>query len=132
NMPLEETNMNAGTLCNDPINVLGLTSGIITVKNVDFNFKAYVIQNLASDMLLGLDFLIKQKANINFVEGCLEFGIDDKRIKIPLDKKWIDEITDHETVKNEKNFLVVTKDCIIPPKTSIIANKKIETSVGVP
>lgn len=76
-------------------------------------------------MLLGLDFLTSQKANIQFLENTLSFGLGKNRITIKINTKLENE-DQNEQIELFKTFVRMKKDCKIPPKSSVICNLTME------
>ncbi|KAI5738984.1 hypothetical protein M8J77_013467 [Diaphorina citri] len=56
---------------NSLLNVAGDTNIYFTINNIKFSHKAIVVENLSQDIILGTDFLIKHKANINYESGLI-------------------------------------------------------------
>lgn len=116
-MILEKSELTAGGCCNEPVEIIGKTKANFQIKDKKFKTLAYVVKNLAADMLLGIDFLMKNRARIDFHDNILEFGFNHNKITLKIDDEWISNIKGN--ILYLKNNEIVAKEMTnIPPNSS--------------
>ncbi|TLY46629.1 MAG: retroviral-like aspartic protease, partial [Gammaproteobacteria bacterium] len=103
------------------INVLGKTQLLLTIDKLQFMTEFIVVENLATNMLLGNRFLSKNHGLLDYQKGIICFQKNNKRIEIPMNKQWILDLRKTkvllaQTQDRTKKEVRTTGEIVIAPR----------------
>jgi hypothetical protein len=75
-----------------PLTILGDCNLVLTLENEIFNVTAKVVSGLRSDMLLGNEFLLQHKANINYMDRTITLRGRNGPLVVGMGNKWLQKI----------------------------------------
>lgn len=86
---LRETNIALAGAGDEPLNVEGIANINIEVQGKKIEIEAYVVTNICTDIILGVDFMIKHAVDINFKTAKITLESD---ITININQQWLRQV----------------------------------------
>lgn len=118
NIEIEKISINLTGPTNEDVDILGETELEIYINDKRFMLKTLVGKNITSGTILGMNFLVKNNAIINFETNYFQLGSKKKRnlFRKKLDENWILSLRDIQMEKGKNTPVNTTRDIKINPQ----------------